>query len=305
MAVKIGDLFLGSKGFPVTRGFAAHPKYGCPGVDYACPNKTKLLACFNGVAQVGTNPAGKDWGNYIWLKSTEDTRYKAGYAHLYKAAVKNGARVIRGQLLAYSDNSGLSTGPHLHFSVSVNGTCIDPAKLPWLIKNPTKPVVPGVVSDMYTDKSGIFNVTLSAARWNASAVRYYKDYKAQAKKVATLTAQVAKLKKDNEVAWKKTAADYQTAIENLSKKVHSLEDQLTTLRAGYDDALQASIDAHKVIQKSKEIMGLHEADSDNALLKALQTLTGASKKPAPPKESDWALVIVWKALKNLFRRAVK
>jgi murein DD-endopeptidase MepM/ murein hydrolase activator NlpD len=50
------------------------------------------------------------------------------YGHLAKALVKEGQRVNRGDVIALVGSSGLSTGPHLHYMVKVNGQALDPAK---------------------------------------------------------------------------------------------------------------------------------------------------------------------------------
>lgn len=50
------------------------------------------------------------------------------YGHLAKALVKEGQRVERGDVIALVGSSGLSTGPHLHYMVKVNGQALDPSK---------------------------------------------------------------------------------------------------------------------------------------------------------------------------------
>ena len=52
--------------------------------------------------------------------------YKVMYAHLSEILVKKGDKVKQGQIVAKSGNSGLSTGPHLHYSLWKNGKLIDP-----------------------------------------------------------------------------------------------------------------------------------------------------------------------------------
>jgi murein DD-endopeptidase MepM/ murein hydrolase activator NlpD len=53
--------------------------------------------------------------------------YRTKYAHLSKSLVKRWQKVERGQIIAKSGNSGLSTGPHLHYEVSHNGRKLNPA----------------------------------------------------------------------------------------------------------------------------------------------------------------------------------
>ncbi|WNJ21044.1 M23 family metallopeptidase [Pontibacter sp. G13] len=52
--------------------------------------------------------------------------YKTKYAHLNEILVKRGQKVKRGDIIGYSGNSGLSSGPHLHYEIFKNGKRIDP-----------------------------------------------------------------------------------------------------------------------------------------------------------------------------------
>jgi murein DD-endopeptidase MepM/ murein hydrolase activator NlpD len=54
--------------------------------------------------------------------------YRTKYAHLSKSLVKRWQKVERGQMIAKTGNSGLSTGPHLHYEVSHNGRKLNPSK---------------------------------------------------------------------------------------------------------------------------------------------------------------------------------
>ena len=259
MTPKIGDLFLGSKGYPVTKNYATHIKYNpgtMYGVDYGCPDGTPLLACWDGTIATGTNPKGTDWGNYCWLTSTENTYYKAGYAHCKSFVVKSG-KVVRGQLIGYSDSSGYCFGAHLHFSVAYKGKPVNPEKMAWLIKNPTKPVVPGKGVEMinaadadmlgrvvfylpratssikgYIGKT--FASTLrawekSSGSWKARKNVYLVKYPAAIKEVAALKKKITAIEKAHATAVKKTAEEYQKAIDKANKNVEAVQTEYTAL----------------------------------------------------------------------------
>ena len=51
-----------------------------------------------------------------------------GYAHMSRIAVASGQRVRRGQVIGYVGSTGMSTGPHVHYEVRMNGRAVDPAK---------------------------------------------------------------------------------------------------------------------------------------------------------------------------------
>jgi murein DD-endopeptidase MepM/ murein hydrolase activator NlpD len=54
--------------------------------------------------------------------------YRTKYAHLSKSLVKRRQKIERGQMIAKTGNSGLSTGPHLHYEVSHNGRKLNPSQ---------------------------------------------------------------------------------------------------------------------------------------------------------------------------------
>jgi murein DD-endopeptidase MepM/ murein hydrolase activator NlpD len=53
--------------------------------------------------------------------------YSSVYMHMTKYVVSAGQTVSAGQLLGYVGNSGVSTGAHLHFAISKNGSYVNPA----------------------------------------------------------------------------------------------------------------------------------------------------------------------------------
>jgi murein DD-endopeptidase len=69
------------------------------------------------------------------------------YLHASQVIVKKGQRVAQGEVVILSGNSGVSTGPHLHFEILVDGRHVDPIE--WLKEHPeaTPPVqLKGLVS---------------------------------------------------------------------------------------------------------------------------------------------------------------
>jgi len=93
------------------------------GIDYGITNNTEIVAAAAGVVEkvVSGQPSTPNkqggYGNYIRIRHPNG--YRTIYGHLAKDSiyVSEGDNVEAGQLIALSDNSGYSTGPHLHFEV--------------------------------------------------------------------------------------------------------------------------------------------------------------------------------------------
>ena len=92
------------------------------GVDFAASIGTPVYAAADGTVVKAHYCSG--YGKYISLKHSSST--KTGYGHLSKICVKNGQNVSKGQLIAYSGNTGRTTGPHLHFETIQNGKFVNP-----------------------------------------------------------------------------------------------------------------------------------------------------------------------------------
>lgn len=94
------------------------------GVDYAAPIGTPIRAVGDGVAvEVGVRGgAGK------MIRIRHNSEYATAYKHLngFARGVRSGARVQQGQIIGYVGNTGLSTGPHLHFEFFQGGRFVDP-----------------------------------------------------------------------------------------------------------------------------------------------------------------------------------
>ena len=94
-----------------------------------------------GVVKVSSD---KRSGNYVAIRHGDFT---VSYCHLSKALVKKGARVLPGEVVAISGNTGRSTAPHLHITVKYGKKHIDPAILLQLVKETRKEALAHLVAD--------------------------------------------------------------------------------------------------------------------------------------------------------------
>lgn len=108
-------------------GNLIHPFYKSShlhkGVDYSVPLGTAIFATADGVVE-SIESKGQSTG--LSLKIRHSTKYQTLYANLDKILVQAGARVVRGDIIAFSGNSGLSFAPHLHYEVRQNGQAVNP-----------------------------------------------------------------------------------------------------------------------------------------------------------------------------------
>ncbi len=95
------------------------------GVDIHNDVGTPVYATGDGIVEF-TGPTGSGYG--IALEINHGYGYKSWYAHLSKCVAKSGQKVKRGSLIAYSGNTGRSTGPHLHYEVIRNGEKQNPVE---------------------------------------------------------------------------------------------------------------------------------------------------------------------------------
>ena len=92
------------------------------GVDLAIASGTPVLAAGSG--RVVTSTYSSSAGNYIMI--SHGKRLYTVYMHCSRRIVKAGDSVSKGQVIGYVGSTGISTGPHLHFGVSKNGTYVNP-----------------------------------------------------------------------------------------------------------------------------------------------------------------------------------
>lgn len=105
-----------------TNPFNSKEKEFHTGLDIAAPKGTFIRAAYDGtVIAAGYNSIA---GNYIRIQSDNDITTL--YAHNQFLLVKEGDKVLAGQVIATMGDTGMATGPHLHFEFIVNGTRYNP-----------------------------------------------------------------------------------------------------------------------------------------------------------------------------------
>jgi len=119
---RISSYFTSKRFHPILKIYRPH--YG---IDYAAPTGTPVESVGDGrVIFIGWKGG---YGRYIRIRHNHI--YETGYGHLRRFAkgLKRGSRVRQGDVIGYVGSSGLSTGPHLDFSVTKRGRFINPLRI--------------------------------------------------------------------------------------------------------------------------------------------------------------------------------
>tara|TARA_B100001059_G_scaffold23365_1_gene18713 strand:+ start:123 stop:1469 length:1347 start_codon:yes stop_codon:yes gene_type:complete len=112
-------------------GMRKHPILGYNkmhrGTDFAAPTGTPIMASGSGTVTRARWCGGG--GNCVKIK--HNSAYETIYAHMkaFARGIKEGKKVKQGQIIGYVGSTGLSTGPHLHYEVIVNGKKVNSQKL--------------------------------------------------------------------------------------------------------------------------------------------------------------------------------
>ncbi len=111
---RISSYFSEHRYHPILRFFRPHH-----GIDYAAPMGTPVSAVADGQIIFAGRKDG--FGNFIEIR--HGGGYVTGYGHLrnFVKGLRAGMRVSQGELIAYVGMTGLATGPHLHFQITLNG----------------------------------------------------------------------------------------------------------------------------------------------------------------------------------------
>jgi len=119
----------GSRNHPILNRNETHS-----GIDLRAGIGTPIYATADGVVDYFRDGYNSGYGNMLII--THGFGFKTIYGHLSKSSLKPGDFVKKGDVVAYSGNTGLSSGPHLHYEVRYIGQHLDPYHfIYWDMKN--------------------------------------------------------------------------------------------------------------------------------------------------------------------------
>lgn len=164
---RISSHFNPARFHPVLKKYRAHL-----GTDYAAPRGTRVYAAGDGVISfVGTKGG---YGKTVIIKHAGE--YSTLYAHLNAFAnVKNGKKVKQGELIAYVGNTGMSTGPHLHFGLYRSGTAINALRVLAVVKKETSLKEKQEFNQIVSSSKTRFNEALKAEHINAPKEEFFEN----------------------------------------------------------------------------------------------------------------------------------
>ncbi len=122
---RVSSRFNPSRRHPILNTIRAHK-----GVDYAAPTGTPVRAAGDGRVQLRGRSGG--YGNAVVLEHGGGVTTLYGHLSRFAKGVSEGQRVKQGQIIAYVGQTGLASGPHLHYEYRLNGVHRNPqtVKLP-------------------------------------------------------------------------------------------------------------------------------------------------------------------------------
>lgn len=111
----------GKRFHPIFRRIKMHH-----GVDYAAPHGTQVWAVADGIVSFVGVMGG--YGNLVILKHKGGLETRYGHLSRFGVGIKQGISVEQGRVIGYVGSTGISTGPHLHFEMRLNGKIVNPLK---------------------------------------------------------------------------------------------------------------------------------------------------------------------------------
>jgi murein DD-endopeptidase MepM/ murein hydrolase activator NlpD len=126
------------KGVTSSFGYRIHPtlkkREFHRGLDMRAKTKTPVYATADGIVEWAGYHKKSGFGNLIILQ--HNYGFRGYYGHLNKIMIKSGEFVRKGDLIAYTGNSGMSSGPHLHYEIRFIHRAVNPLEfVKWSVKN--------------------------------------------------------------------------------------------------------------------------------------------------------------------------
>ena len=143
-------------------GMRKHPILGYNkmhrGTDFAAPSGTPIMASGSGTVTRARWCGGG--GNCVKIK--HNSTYETIYAHMkaFAKGIKEGRKVRQGQIIGYVGSTGMSTGPHLHYEVVVNGKKVNSQRL----KLPSGKTLKGTAREKFEMERIKIDLRLSSLR---------------------------------------------------------------------------------------------------------------------------------------------
>jgi murein DD-endopeptidase MepM/ murein hydrolase activator NlpD len=110
-------------------GYRGNVCQGCSeyhnAIDFSAPIGTPVFSTMSGTISRANENAQNSCGKYLMIANG---KYKITLCHLSELRAHGGASVGSGCNVALSGNTGVGTGPHLHYAVTRDGTPVDPVK---------------------------------------------------------------------------------------------------------------------------------------------------------------------------------
>lgn len=119
-------------------GYRIHPTLKSKelhrGIDMKAAMNTPVYATADGIVEWAGFHKKSGFGNLVILQ--HNYGFRAYFAHLNKVVIKSGSFVKKGDLIAYTGNSGMSSGPHLHYEIRFIQRAVNPVEfVRWSVKN--------------------------------------------------------------------------------------------------------------------------------------------------------------------------
>jgi murein DD-endopeptidase MepM/ murein hydrolase activator NlpD len=119
---RVSSGFSNSRFHPILKKWRSHK-----GTDFAAPVGTKVRATADGIVDF----VGREGGYGKVIKISHQGKYTTVYGHLsgFERGLHAGQRVAQGETIGFVGQTGLATGPHLHYEFKVNGQQRNPMQV--------------------------------------------------------------------------------------------------------------------------------------------------------------------------------